>query len=311
MINTFRVLIDHKLGEKLTNYLESNRECLLPSIHLIGKGIICKESLDCSFKIEKEDKSLNDFVTLEKFKELLKALGMSTELSGDRLFIPSLINSPIINFTKGRSPEEVYNDFKNQLRYVFIFGKGKSFASSGVIEALLVDFYTKLGGDLSQIERANCYRERIERRIPGIVFATEVFISDERNTKFTIIEEEKIIFKDNSYLTTERVLSIFVPPGPTAIKKFSEILGSVSSVMERVMKTKFNGIHGLQCFQCHKLGKEGFFRNNDCRLCEQKHLLNSFSSACDGTSESDKKLVIKSFAYAVSLSSRDVICIKC
>ena len=302
VINTFRVLIDHKLSAKLRKYLQENKLASIQTTKLIGKGIISKELLDLSFQIEMEDKQNDDFVTLDKFKELLTYLGMSTQLPDDRLFVPSLINSPIVNFTKGRSPEEVYNDFKNQLRYVFVFGKGKSFASSGVIEALLVDFYTTLGGNSTEIEGANCYRERIERRIPGIVFATEVFFSDYVDTKFTIIEEEKINFQENSCVTTERILSIFVPPGLKTKEKLCQIHSSVSSVMKRVMKVEFNGLHGLQCFKCHKKGKEAFFQMDDpSKSCGQEHVLNNFNTACDGTSKEDKKLVIKSLAYAVSM----------
>ena len=304
VINTFRVLIDHKLGSKLRKYSEDKKLRATQSSKLIGKGIICKESLERSFEIEMANQTNKDFVEIEKFKELLNALGMSTNLPDDRLFIPSLINSPIINFTKGRSTEEVYDDFKHQLRYVFKFGSGKSFASSGVIEALLVDFYTKLGGDLTHIEGANCYRERLERRIPGIVFETEVFFSDDRKTKFTIIEEEKINFKENVHFTTERVLSIFVPPGPNAEEKIAKIHSSISSAMQKIMKVEFNGAHGLQCFKCHKKGKEAFFqffqKDDPRQFCEQDHVLDDFSSACDGTSKKDKALVIKSVAYAVS-----------
>ena len=74
------------------------------------------------------------------------------------------------------------------------------------------------------------------------------------------------------------------------------------------MKTEFEGMHGLQCFKCHKEGKEGFFQKDDpSKSCEQEHVLNNFDSACDGTSKEDKKLVIKSLAYAVSIVNDGLI----
>ena len=271
---------------------------------LIGKGIVLNKALELSFEIEKEQKENESSVSLDKFGELIDALRMSTKINNEKLFIPSLINTPIINFSKGRSPQEIYNDFKDQLRYLIMFGDGKSFASSGLIEALLVDFYTKLGWNLPHLKGANCYRERIERRIPGIVFAIEIFLPDDQNRKITILEEEQMNFEGGSKnFYTKRVISVFIHPGPKTKEIIEQIHTSIVSAMKKVMKVDFDGKHGLKCFQCQRNGDEGLFNQEECsRTCSknEEHVINDFVTACDGSSEEDKKFVIKRRAYAVS-----------
>merc|ERR1712243_176464 len=104
-------------------------------------GLITEKTMRLSFQ-KHETKNVVDF---DQFKKLLISIGMCTEIElkrGNRLFIPSLINSSIFNFTKGRSTEEVLDDYKDYLKYSLVFGEDKSFASTGVIEAFLVQFYT-------------------------------------------------------------------------------------------------------------------------------------------------------------------------
>ena len=107
--------------------------------------------------------------------------------------VPSLINTPIIDYTKGKSTEEVFNQFQDEFQFTFVFGEKSCFASAGVIEAFLVAYYKREAEKHSRgFPTLKCYREDIECRIPGIVFCIEFFPRGEDGPKITIIEEERV-----------------------------------------------------------------------------------------------------------------------
>ena len=196
-----------------------------------------------------------------------------------------------------------------------VFGEGEGFASSGVMEAFLVEFYKMLKNKEFELLRSMnhvCYRERIEQRTPGIVFAIEMFHPDDCDKKITMIEEE-ILHVDNSSLKikSSRMISIILPPSPTAKLTIKQISGSINTAMKNVMKIdegEYNGAHGLQCFRCVFEGEDrGFFNTRgNSKICskttnkENKHLLNNFDIACEQPLCKNNKPVIKRLAYGVS-----------
>ena len=106
----------------------------------------------------------------------------------------------------------------------------------------------------------------------------------------------------NKIFYTKRVISVFMQQGPDTAARIKQIHASIVSAMGKVMKVKFEGKHGLQCFQCERKGEEGFFNEEGCNTTcssNEQHKINDFATACDGTSEDDKKFVIKRLAYAV------------
>ena len=233
---------------------------------------------------------------------------MATEFSNEKsqngLFIPSLINTPIINFTKGRSVDEVYDDYKDQLKYSLIFGKGRSFASSCIIDAFLVEFCKSRKWSWSHLKGLQCYREPIEQRVPGIVFALESVIREE---KITIIEEEN--YNVGKMDKDTRIINLFISQGAETETIIKDIHAIVDSVTKKVMKMDFDGEHGLQCFDCHKIGDQSFFPLHDistgmlefnCDGEKKQHKIENFDKACSQPLCKDSKHIVKRLAYGVS-----------
>jgi hypothetical protein len=206
-----------------------------------------------------------------------------------------------------------------------LFGRETCFVSSGLIEAFLVQLFTQeaFGPNLEHLTTARCFRENVERRIPGIVFAIEFTRTvkglSERMETITITEEEKCTDQDAFY--TERLINIFLKSGPDTEAILTSSLNAMTATVRSLSKLKNNEnandemplqyykvIHGLHCYECSKSGYDGFFNNHyggngsTSIVCNGKHghRLNNYSSACNDEFSDDHRLVVKRIAYSVS-----------
>ena len=325
VINTFRVVMDHKLQDKMKQYVEEHAEhgktyC----INKIKQGIITKSTLEKSFDIELKKYPHANLISQDKFEEIMVKLNMakrhptpekledaktSAQTKGgccQMLIIPSLINNRIENYTKGKSTEEVYDQFKDHLMYTFKFGNGKCFASTGLFEAFLIQLYNAGIFPLKEMIQARCFRENLECRIPGIVFAFEIELENER---ITLIEEEK---RENAEFYKTRLISIFMKPGKNTQHRFKGICNAMENAKKGFVDEYSNELHGLVCFKCMHQGKEGYFSESDANedwdkitCMNNKGELNEghkidYKMVCDEKQCKDKSFVIKRLAYAVS-----------
>ena len=155
----------------------------------------------------------------------------------------------MVNFTKGKTPEECFLQFQNHFQCLFEFGEKdkESFLSGGVMESFLVKLHK--AGDSGMNESRNpeslYYREDIEFRAPGFVSAIEYYPKGINfGNPITILEEERLfenklqdVANRNNYYKN-RLIHVFMKPGIEMVenRKACEMFQSIRSKMNDSIK---------------------------------------------------------------------------
>ena len=268
-------LFDHDLKRNLKKFKDEKNEDLTDTLDDINNGFITKSTFDKLFKKKFirviRRWNIDDVLEGDIICELLIALKVVAKSNGHgklRFLVPSLINNPIVNFTKGKSIEEIFNQFQEHIQYTFIFGEDYCFLSSGAIEAFAVEISNKgLFHDSAQSNSTDMdmtfYRQDIESRTPGVVFCIECFPLDERGIrkkggeKITIIEEERLREDKKSSgrkYYKDRFIHIIFRPHSKANEFINKLESSMKTALRNIQK---NDSHmsfpensgGLRCQQ--------------------------------------------------------------
>jgi hypothetical protein len=352
-MNTLKPLFDHRLEERWTKFKQDN-DAHQHTDDQISQGIIEEQTYKKIFEKDflnflavqnktnssmiANDGSLN-IISCDVITNLLLKLGIiiktKTEIGKDEIndtqeifIIPPLINAPIRSYTHGKSAIEVLDQFQNELQFTFIFGEDCCFASAGVIEAFLVQYYNNERKQHPEnFPELMCYREDIESRIPGIVFCIEFFPFGKRGgQQITILEEERL--KDGTNRKSEnyyknRLIHVFLKPGEKAEEALIAIKTAMENAIENVMQDeRFNASNivqnsGLRCMKC--VHPEGYINGKfvqvpvtttnpakqtsafewKCTSKDPSHVIN-YKEALKEEFNQDKKLILRRYASAVS-----------
>ena len=266
------------------------------------------------------------FIRLNVLEDLLLNLQIMLKIKTteddedkDLYIIPSMIQNPVSNYTKDRSTDNVLHQFQDQLQYTFAFGKRNSFLSAGVTDAFLFRFILKLFANTQrdypgQVPQALCYRDPIEFRVPGIVFAIEFFpggtaLQDQRG-KITVLEEERLSELSNEVKChKERLVHVFIDPGRNTLQDLSEIQKSMAEAIKMSVKndkkiSKVVDTCGLKCMKC--IYPEGYiggsFDQNiwTCSINEA-HFINRNAVFQTNSHDPGRNLIIRRYASSVSI----------
>ena len=160
------------------------------------------------------------------------------------LIIPSLISGST-NKSKMLLNFGSLDDIRDQLvskdtyEITYEFGKTNCFAASGVMDVFLVEIYTSEKWDLDCLRNANSYKENIERRKPGLVFAIE--FNPHGSEHVTITEEESCGTKNEGSFYNSRIIRIFTPRN--LIELFQNAMDQSIYMMHKKTKSHRNPHH--------------------------------------------------------------------
>ena len=330
-------IFDHDLEGKLKRFRKKKND-IVYNRDQIKQGIIFEKTFDVLFdpeflKFQSDTRNPTSIVKIpgDIIKKLLIALkiiiparikiGPASDLNKDRsepvFIIPSLVNTPISEYTKDKSTEEVLAQFQTEFQYTFVFGEDNCFASAGVIESFFVNLYTVYMEHITKqsddFPEARCFRDTIECRIPGIVFAIEFFPSGEaKGDLISILEEERINNEKELKYYKDRLVHVFLRPGMNTemhLRRINDAMSKaiLATINDKTKAVKALGNAGFRCLTC--IYPEGYVRGpfsddeSDCTWrCnkDSSHQLEFRKAVSDSTYNESQLHVIRCYTYSVS-----------
>ena len=168
-------------------------------------------------------------------------------------------------------------------------------------------YLSKLHENPDSFPEAKCFRDSIERRIPGIVFCIEFFpVGKESGEKITFLEEERIKNEGEEQYYKNRLIHVFLKPSKKAPRHLEIIRQAMKEAISVTIKDeskvkKAVANCGLRCLQC--IHPEGYLRGDmQYWRCNQneKHVIDYKKAITDPNFNDDQTFVIRRYAYLVS-----------